>query len=361
LLRLNTISILQFKNYREARFTFSRRVIGICGRNGVGKTNLLDAIYYLCFTKSYLHKSDNLNVHTGQSGFRIEGSFGKNGAENKVTCILRETGKKEFSMDEDLYTRLSAHIGKLPAVMIAPDDVELITGPSEARRRFIDTLICQLDAAYLQQLTNYNKVLVQRNSLLRSAGESGRAPDPALLQVYNTQLATAGTAIYTRRKDFFTALIPLVRSFYATISGAAEMVEVVYESQLHTTSFESLLQQNKEKDQFAQRTTGGIHRDDLGIVYETKDFKAYASQGQRKSLLFALRLAEFEMLQEAKGFPPLLLLDDVFEKLDDTRMQNLLRWVCLQNEAQVFITDTHANRLRDTLGKVVTDFQLVEL
>ena len=358
MLRLSKITITQFKNYSFDTFPFTERVIGICGLNGKGKTNLLDAIYYLCFTKSYFSKTDTLNTQFEKDGFRLEGTIAPK--QDQIICIFRGAGKKEFSLNGIPCAKYSEHIGKYPCVMIAPDDVELITGGSEDRRRFIDTLLSQVDAAYLQQLIIYTKVLQQRNSLLKRFAESGKT-DWALLEVLDDQLVHPGKYIHSVRKNLTTQLIPLVQQYYTQIANNDELVTLQYESQLNQSEFESVLNQFREKDFILQRTNGGIHKDDIGIQLNGQVFKNIASQGQRKSLLFALKLAEFELLKTNKGFAPLLLLDDVFEKLDDRRMQNLLYWVCNENDGQVFITDTHKERLEAAFVNLQTNYQVIEL
>ncbi|MBC7886918.1 MAG: DNA replication/repair protein RecF [Ferruginibacter sp.] len=355
---LTKITITQFKNYSFSAFSFTERVIGICGLNGKGKTNLLDAIYYLCFTKSYFTKTDGLNIQFGKDGFRLEGLITP--ATDQVLCIFRDAGKKEFLLNGAPYLKYSEHIGKYPCVMIAPDDIELITGGSEERRRFMDTLLSQVDAEYLQQLIIYNKVLQQRNSLLKRFAESGKT-DWALLEVMDDQLLPPGKYIYSVRKNFAVQLIPLVQQFYKKIANNEELVTLQYESQLNNGEFEAILNQYREKDFMLQRTNGGVHKDDIGIQLNGQVFKNIASQGQRKSLLFALKLAEFELIKLNKGFAPLLLLDDVFEKLDGIRMQNLLHWVCNENEGQVFITDTQKERLEEALVALHTPYQVIEL
>ena len=244
--------------------------------------------------------------------------------------------------------------------MIAPDDIELITGGSEDRRRFMDTLLSQVDAEYLQQLIIYTKVLQQRNSLLKRFAESGKT-DWTLLEVLDDQLLQPGKYIHAVRNNFTAKMIPLVQQFYKLIANNDEVVTLQYESQLNNAEFETILNQYREKDFILQRTNGGIHKDDIGIQLNGQVFKNIASQGQRKSLLFALKLAEFELLKTDKGFAPFLLLDDVFEKLDDQRMQHLLHWVCNENEGQVFITDTHKERLENAFVSLSTPYQVIEL
>jgi len=371
---LRKISLTRFKNYHFSTFDFTQRVIGICGLNGKGKTNLLDAAYYCCFTKSYFTKIDGLNMQFGSDGFRIEAhtkphppvpvgvgtELSEGRKQDEIVCIFRGAGKKEILLNGVQYTKLSEHIGKFPAVMIAPDDISLITDGSEERRRFMDTVLSQMDANYLQQLVIYNKVLLQRNSLLKSFAEQGKT-DWQLLEVLDEQLIGPGEYIFAKRKTCTEALIPLVQKFYHRIADNDELITLQYESRLHDSSFYDLLNNYRQKDFLSQRSNAGIHKDDIVFQLNGQVFKTTASQGQRKSLLFALKLAEFELLKQNKGFAPLLLLDDVFEKLDDNRMQQLLDWVCNENEGQVFITDTHKERLQDAFEKLNTPYQIIEL
>lgn len=296
----------------------------------------------------------------GDQGFRIEGSFANKEAPDHLVCILRETGKKEFSVNGDVYYKFSEHIGKFPCVLIAPDDMKIITEGSEERRRFLDALLSQLDHEYLMHLITYNKVLQQRNSLLKSFAEIKKI-DNSLLEVLNEQLIKPGNWIFNKRNEFLANLIPLIQRYYQRISGENYQVSVAYQSQLQDTSFDNLLHKYRDKDLILQRTNGGIHKDDLEINLKGNTFKSIASQGQGKSLLFALKMAEFEFLKINKGSPPLLLLDDVFEKLDKDRMQNLLQWVCKENNGQIFITDTHCERLKDYLNNLGVMHQMIEL
>ncbi len=360
MLFLSKISLTQFKNYRFFAFDFNERVIGICGLNGKGKTNLLDAVYYCCFTRSYFSKSDVLNIQFDNDGFRLEAYLEKQEQKQKIICINRVTGKKEIFLNDILYEKFSQHIGRFPAVMIAPDDIELITGGSEERRRFMDTVLSQMDAEYLQQLIIYNKVLQQRNSLLKRFAELGKTDWP-LLEVLDEQMIAPGNFIYAKRKIFAGQLIPLAQKFYLQIADNGEMVSLQYDSGLNENSFHDLLNNIRQKDFLLQRSNAGVHKDDISMQLNGQPFKTTASQGQRKSLLFALKLAEFELLKANKGFAPLLLLDDVFEKLDDNRMQQLLHWVCNENEGQVFITDTHKERLQEAFKKLNTAHQIIEL
>ncbi len=361
MLHLNKLTLTQFKNYNFSSFNFTSRLVGICGMNGVGKTNLLDAINYLCFSKSYFSGTDAINVENGFDGFRLEGEFEKKQVieKDQVVCTYRTASKKELLLNDVLYEKFSNHIGKFPCVVIAPDDIKIITGSSDERRRFMDTVLSQMSPGYLQQLITYNKILQQRNSLLKNF--TGSSSDHLLLDVLDNQLLDPAKNILQVRTEFSEALIPLVKNFYLKIAGTSENVDLVYESQLSNNNFSGILITCRAKDILLQRTTAGIHKDDLCINFDERSFKNLASQGQRKSFLFALKLAEFEMLKENKGFAPLLLLDDVFEKLDDNRMKNLLEWVCVNNQGQVFITDTQTQRLHDFLSRFSTDVQIIEL
>lgn len=357
---IQNIKIIQFKNYSTASFNFNERVIGICGLNGKGKTNLLDALHYCCFTKSYFSATDAASVQFDKDGFRLEADANINEEEKKITCIHRGIGKKEITVNDVPYSKNSEHIGKFPCIMVAPDDAELITGGSEERRRFVDTLLSQLNSNYLQQLIDYNKILQQRNSLLKQFAETKKTDWP-LLDVLDKQLEQPGNFIFNSRKQFTSELIPLVQEFYSHICGNAERITLQYESHLTNTSFTELLINSREKDTYLQRTSTGIHKDDIALLLNENNFRQTASQGQRKSLLFALKLAGFELLKKNKGFAPLLLLDDVFEKLDDNRMQYLLQMVCINNDGQVFITDTHKERLVQAFTKLSIRHQLIEL
>ncbi|HEY8387595.1 MAG TPA: DNA replication and repair protein RecF [Parasegetibacter sp.] len=371
-LHLERLSLVQFKNYLNREFRFGSRVVGIVGNNGIGKTNLLDAIYYLCFTRSYFSKSDAGNVNHGSSGFRIAGQVKKQLDPVEITCVIRGNGRKEFALNGEIYQKFSHHIGKFTCVFIAPDDVVLLTGTSEERRKYIDTILSQLDPAYLNALIDYNRILQQRNSLLKDQranqpvyqGDFGRGnfhTDLSLLEIYDQQLAPLATVIHAARKKFLDELIPRVNYFYDRIAGKDEQIEIAYISQLNEKTITVLLNEFRQKDLLLQRTNAGIHKDDIDFLLRGQSFRNTASQGQRKSLLIALKLAEFEVLTKAKGFAPLLLLDDIFEKLDESRMTNLLNFVCVENKGQIFITDTHPGRLTQTFEKINVEFDLINL
>ncbi|MEO7961704.1 MAG: DNA replication and repair protein RecF, partial [Ginsengibacter sp.] len=283
----------------------------------------------------------------------------KHSNKNRIVCIYRPATRKEFFLDSIPYTKFSHHIGKFPCVMIAPDDIQMITGNSEERRKYLDTLISQLDAEYLSQLITYNKVIQQRNSFLKNE-VFRHSFDVTLLDALDEQLLHPAFYIHAARKKFTASLLPLIKKFYREISGENESVSIEYISQLNERDYKVLLNASREKDLITQRTNAGIHKDDLGFLLNGNIFKTIASQGQRKSLLFACKLAEFELLISIKRTAPVLLLDDIFEKLDEVRMKNLLNYVCQKNMGQVFITDTHRERLETALSDF-TGVQIIEL
>ena len=348
MLHLGKIILTHFKNYEHQAFEFPTRVTGITGLNGHGKTNLLDAIYYCCFTKSYFTPADALTVRFGNDGMRLEARFEAEEDVSTLIFINRNNGKKELLLNNVAYTRLSHHVGKFPAVVIAPDDIEIITGGSEGRRKYLDALICQADQVYLQQLMSYNKLLQQRNSLLRQQQQI----DETLLDILDAQMAEPARYVAKLRSQYTDELLPGVKSLYAELAESRETAEGFYMPGLQGKDPLELFTQNRARDKMMQRTTSGIHRDDLQFLLDGQPFRNIASQGQRKSLLFALKLAEFDILQQHKGFAPILLLDDVFEKLDADRMHNLLARVCCNNDGQVFITDTHPERLTQAFEKL---------
>ncbi len=360
MLSFNEIKITQFRNYIFRSFSFTEKIIGICGANGSGKTNLLDALHYLCFTKSYFTRPESQSVHYDQGGFRIEGFLTEENKTHNLVCILRENNRKEFLMDGEVYKKFSEHIGKFPCVMVAPDDVVLITGNSEERRKFIDAILSQLYKEYLKSLIDYNKILQQRNSFLKAVAEHHRL-DEDLFNTLDEQLSETGQYIFDRRKDFLQQFLLQIIQQYQMIAGITDKIEIEFDSQLHKINMIDLLKENRNKDLYLQRTGCGIHKDDLEIKMNGEVFKNIASQGQRKSLLFAMKLTEFLTLKEHKGFSPVLLLDDVFEKLDEQRINNLLCEVCIKEDAQVFITDTHKERLQQTFENLNTPYQLIEL
>lgn len=374
MLQLQNISLVRFRNYIEQQFVFTKNIVGICGKNGVGKTNLLDAIYYLSFTKSYFNRIDSSNSSHNLQGFRIDGNYLLNQRNININCIVRENNKKEFCLNGDEYKKLSEHIGKIPCVMIAPDDIELISGGSEIRRRYLDMILSQTNDTYLQNLIDYNNILQQRNSLLKQYATTGNL-DNVLFAIITNQLAEKGSLIFIERQQFLAQLLPIVLANYNIIANTTDELVCNYQSQFIvkcvniadsqnqeiTQHYLKLLNQNLQNDMALQRTNIGIHKDDIEILIGNNKFKIEASQGQRKSLLFAFKLTEWQLIKDKKGFSPVLLLDDVFEKLDTERMHNLLQIVTTFSDAQIFITDTHKERLENHLNNLNKAFEILEV
>lgn len=360
MLSIRNISLVQFKNYGESQFRFEGKVTAITGHNGAGKTSLLDAIHYLCCTRSYFHSGDQQSVRFDTDGFRIEGDFLKGDREDRITCILRGAGKKEFSLNGVPYTRFSTHIGHFPAVMVAPDDGGIITGASHERRKFLDILLAQMDSGYLEELIAYNRVLQQRNSHLKELAEGSRSGND-LLDTLDVQLAGYGLQLHAKRKSFLENFVSRVQQLYDYMAGNHETVEIHYRSTLSEQDFLSQLRHHRPRDILLLRTTAGIHRDDLEFLLNGHPLKNSGSQGQRKSFLFALKLSEYEFILERRGLSPLLLLDDVFEKLDSRRISKLISLVCTNGFGQVFITDTDKTRLQTAFRDYPGLLQVIEL
>lgn len=342
---------MQFRNYPAATFQFDSPITCITGLNGTGKTNLLDAIYYLCYTKSYFTAWQQNNVQNGTDGFRLEGAFSRRGRQEMISCKWKQ-GKKEVFADGIAYERLTEHIGKYAAVMIAPDDMELINGGSEGRRRWVDSILSQVDTEYLEKLMRYQRVLLQRNAWLKlQASRPGF--DDAELEYYNNQLSVDGTYIYEKRKVFTHDFLPILNDYYHQLSGGQEQIGFFYSSHLDEKPLNTLLKDSLQHDLRMQRTLKGVHKDDWDFYLNTNALKQFASQGQKKSFLFALKLAQFIYLSKEQGHLPILLLDDIFEKLDQNRMEALLRIIQWEGFGQVVLTDTHPERVKVAFGSDV--------
>ena len=349
---LNTIkkiTLIQFRNYGSASFLFSAPITCITGANGTGKTNLLDAIYYLCYTKSYFTPWQQNSVQTGTDGFRVEGVFGKDNDRVEVISCKWRGGKKEVTADAVEYEKITDHIGKYAAVMIAPDDMELINDGSEVRRKWLDGILSQVDRDYFDHLMAYQRVLLQRNAWLKLHCINPPSNSPEL-EYYNSQLSSSGTYIFQRRKQFIETFVPLLDSFYHQLSGGKEVISVSYQSDLFRHPLLGLLNEGLQHDLRLQRTLKGIHKDNLGFTFNNLDLKQFGSQGQKKSYLFALKLAQYAYLSQQLGHLPILLLDDIFEKLDQQRMESLLRIIRTPSFGQVVLTDTHTDRVRTAFG-----------
>lgn len=345
---LTKISLFQFRNYGNEAYSLDFPVTCITGKNGSGKTNLLDAVYNLCYTKSYFSSTVLPTIMQGTEGYRIEGSFNNYHKKETVVCKYKNN-KKEISCGGVIYERQSDHIGKYAAVMVAPDDIEMINDGSELRRKFIDGILSQCDKNYLEFLLNYQKVLIQRNAWLKMYN-SNPGIDGALLDYYNNLLSQNGTYIFDARTRFLIEFIPLLQKYYRQFSDGAEQVNIDYQSDLKKSSLSTWLNEHLQQDIRYQRTLRGIHKDDFLFLMNENAIKNYGSQGQKKSFLFSLKLAQFEYLKGKMGSSPLLLLDDVFEKLDQQRMEALLRIIKAPVFGQVIITDTHESRVKNAFG-----------
>ena len=354
---LQQLSVINFKNYEEAELTLSEGVNAFTGNNGAGKTNLLDAIHYLSLCKSYFNPIDSQQIRQGADFFIITGTFSKNDQQEAVACSVKRNQKKQFKRNKKDYQRLADHIGLLPLVMVSPYDINIIIEGSEERRKFIDNVISQTDNAYLDELIIYNKILANRNGLLKLIAETGRY-DPHLVDVLDEQLVISGIRIFEKRKRFMETFTDTFNSHYRYISNEAERVELIYESQLLTDDFGTLLSKNLERDRVLERTTAGIHKDDLQFLIHGMPMKKFGSQGQQKSFLIALKLAQYSFLYQVKGFKPLLLLDDIFDKLDDQRVTKLMEMVSNNDFGQVFITDTSINRVNHIFNQIGVEIKL---
>ncbi len=319
----------------------------------MGKTNLLEAIYYLCMCKSYFNINDRkLVIHDGDF-FRLEGLFVLNKKKEKIVAKVIPGNQKVMERNKVAYKKLMEHIGLLPVVMIVPDDTQLITEGSETRRRFLDNTLSQLEPAYLSALITYNKVLKQRNSALKQFA-AGRTFDLPLIESYNFQLLEPSEMIFEKRSEFLNDFSPVFEKYYKIISGNQERVSCEYNSQLSNKSLSELLAENLQKDSILQRTTCGIHRDDLKFSFRGHSLKDFASQGQMKSYILALKLAQYELLRIKKGTSPILLLDDIFDKLDRHRVEHLIGLLMENKFGQIFITDMYENRV----GQILENFDV---
>jgi DNA replication and repair protein RecF len=354
---LKQLSLINFKNYPEFEAKFSEKINCFVGNNGMGKTNLLDAIHYLSFCKSYFNSLDSQNIRHDEGFFVIQGIFNRTGEESEVYCGLKRNQKKIFRKNKKDYDRLSEHIGQFPLVMISPNDSELINGISDVRRRFLDGIISQYDKIYLDRLISYNQVLKQRNALLKHFHEN-RSFDSETLEILDQQLVIYGKTILEIRVEFLKTFIPLFNTYYNHISGSKELVTLNYENSLGDKDFKTALLTSLTRDRTLHYTTVGPHKDDLEFTLSGFSLKKFASQGQQKSYLLALRLAQFEFIKEQKNTKPLLLLDDVYDKLDEERFTKLLEMVSGDKFGQVFITDTHPDRMNELLNQKQVDHKI---
>ncbi len=357
---LKSLSLLNYKNFDSISFSFNEKINCIVGNNGIGKTNILDAIYHLSFGKSYFNPVASQNIKHNEEFFVINGDYEKENNTEKVAVSLKRGQKKVIKRNNKAYEKFSEHIGFLPLVIISPADRDLITEGSDTRRKFIDSVISQSDKTYLDDLIKYNKILAQRNSLLKYFALNNTYNQDTI-EVYNNQLTDYGTRIFKKRDTFLQEFIPIFKSRYEAISNNNETVDLVYKSDLFEGDLNTLLMRVINKDKALQYTSTGIHKDDLVFNIEAHPIKKFGSQGQQKSFLIALKLAQFDFIKKQSGVNPILLLDDIFDKLDEQRVAQIIKLVDDENFGQLFISDTHAERTENAVKQVHQSFEIFKL
>lgn len=352
-MRLKKLSLLHFKNIARQELEFCRGVNCLVGDNGAGKTNVMDAIYYLSMCKSSLPMTDTQSIRHGEEGFLVEGQYVSDEEKNeRIVCSFTRKGGKVLKRNGKEYERLADHVGLVPAVIVSPADNALISDAAEERRRYLNACISQLDRPYLANVMRYNAVLAERNRLLKMQ------PDETMLAIYDDQLTDYGTKIHAARQAFAERLQPVVAEYYRILSGDREEVEVHYKSELGERPFDEILRAARQKDLVNEYTTSGIHRDDLTLRIGGYPLRKYGSQGQQKSFLIALKLAQYAVVAEACGEKPILLLDDLFDKLDAGRVEQLIRLVSDEAFGQIFITDCNPTRLKSILDEAGGEYAL---
>ncbi len=357
---LQKLSLLNYKNFESVTFDFDTKINCLVGRNGVGKTNVIDAIYHLSFGKSYFNPITLQNIKHGEEFFVVEGQYQKNEVPEKIVVSAKKGQKKIIKRNGKAYEKFSDHIGFLPLVIISPSDRDLIIEGSDTRRKFLDGVISQGDAHYLQALIKYNKVLTQRNSLLKYFA-ANHTYDEDTIAIYNEQLHGFGTEIFEKRKAFVEEFQPIFMKRHQSISQGREEVSLDYRSQLIEAPLKDLLEENISKDRMAQYSTVGIHKDDLVFEIDGHPIKKFGSQGQQKTFLIALKLAQFDFIKTHSKVSPILLLDDIFDKLDEHRVAQIITLVDRENFGQLFISDTHAHRTEEVVKKVHQSYKMFPL
>ena len=357
---LENLSLLNYKNFETVSFQFDSKINCLVGNNGVGKTNVLDAIYHLSFGKSYFNPLTVQNIKHGEDFFVIEGNYTKKNREEKIIVSAKRGHKKVIKRNGKSYNRFSEHIGFLPLVIVSPTDRDLIMEGSDTRRKFIDGVISQGDSNYLQTLLNYNKVLTQRNSLLKYFAINNTY-NQETLDIYNLQLHDLGTTIFEKRKEFLEEFMPIFLKRYQSISNSKESVTLTYKSQLNEKELLVLLEENSAKDKITQYSNYGIHKDDLNFEIEDHPIKKFGSQGQQKSYLIALKLAQFDFIKAHSKVNPILLMDDIFDKLDELRVAQIISLVKNEDFGQLFISDTHSNRTENVIKKIHQSYKMFKL
>ncbi len=359
-MHLQSLSLVNFKNMAEAEISFSPRINCFVGDNGVGKTNLLDAIHYLCLCKSYFNPVDTQNIRHNEEFAMIQGTFSMNGTTDEILCSIHHNRNKIFKRNKKEYERLAQHIGQYPVVMISPEDAALILEGSEERRKFLNSVISQYNKSYLEDMIQYNKLLSQRNRLLKDFGNARRF-DEEMMRVYDEQMVPVALRIFGLRAEFTEKMIPIFQRYYHMIAPDNEMVDLQYQSQLADHDFGPLLMNSRDKDRFMQYTTQGIHKDDLILRLNGHPLKKTGSQGQQKTFLVTLKLAQFDFIRDMNKARPILLLDDVFDKFDESRVRQIIRLVSDEHFGQIFITHTDEGKMQSILEEMNTDFRLFHI
>ena len=354
---LKKLSILNYKNILQAEVSFSPDINCFFGNNGMGKTNLLDAVHYLSFCKSHINTPDSQLINNGQDMCVLQGNYDYEGREEEIFCAIRRRQRKQFKRNKKEYDKLSEHIGLLPLVMVSPADSELIAGGSDERRRFMDVVISQYDKEYLEALIRYNKALAQRNTLLKS-----EVPvEEELFLIWEEMMAQAGEIVFRKREAFISEFIPIFQSFYSFISQDKEQVGLTYDSHARDASLLDVIKASRVRDQIMGYSLHGIHKDELNMLLGDFPIKREGSQGQNKTYLVALKLAQFDFLKRTGTTVPLLLLDDIFDKLDASRVEQIIKLVAGDNFGQIFITDTNREHLDRILHKVGSDYKMFQV
>lgn len=357
---LNALSILNYKNFSDQQLDFSKKVNCFVGSNGIGKTNILDAIYSLAHGKSYFNPIASQNIKHGEDFFVLDGSFNANEQSEHIVYSLKKGQKKILKRNGKTYEKLSEHVGLIPMVIISPADQDLVSEGSETRRRFLDHVIAQQDSLYLKQLIQYQKVLSQRNALLKYFALN-HTFDETTLGIYNEQMSELGAFIHEKRCLFIEKLIPIFQHYHGLITQNKEQVNITYSSHLHDKNLELLLHDALDKDRVLQYSSVGVHRDDLVFEIDSYPLKKYGSQGQQKSFLIALKLAQFEFIKQQKGVLPILLFDDIFDKLDENRVKQIINLVNENSFGQLFITDTHPERTELIVQSTHLDYEIFNI
>ncbi len=357
---LKSITLTNYKSFSAKTVDFDPKINCFIGPNGIGKSNVLDAIYHLSFGKSYFNPISSQNIKHGEDFFAIKGSYKNESKEEVVIINFKKNDKKVIKRNNKKYEKFSDHIGFIPLVIISPSDRNLIAEGSDIRRKFIDSVISQSDKKYLENLINYNKILTQRNSLLKLIFKNKNF-DKQTIQVYDSQLESIGEKIHLKRKMFLNDFIPVFKDKYKSISNNNEDVDIRYKTDLEFDKLSVLLQENIEKDMFLQYTSKGIHKDDLVFNINDYSVKKFGSQGQQKSLLIALKLAQFDFLKSQNKNNPILLLDDIFDKLDKNRVKQIINLVSANDFGQIFISDTDEERTIESIKEINNSNKIFKL